>query len=67
MPAVRSAAVVLGPLERERRASSPSGLIDEGSLTAEPLIDEPVASGADSLAGTDSPDDRDRDRKEKPK
>jgi hypothetical protein len=66
-PAVRSAAIILGPLERDRRASSPSGLIDDSGLNAEQVIDEPVTSGGDSLAGPGSPDVRDKDDKDKPK
>ena len=64
-PAGRSVAVVLGPLDRDRRASTPSGLIDEGDLTAEPLIDEPVTSGGDANVWTGSP--QGQDEKGKPK
>ena len=42
-------------------------LIDDSGLNAEQVIDEPVTSGGDSLAGPGSPDVRDRDDKDKPK
>jgi hypothetical protein len=68
-PAVRSSAIVLGPLEQDRRASNPSRLLDEGDLTAEPLIDEPVTSGGDASLWTGTPDDPDKGHgdEEKPK
>jgi hypothetical protein len=58
---------VLGPLSLgQRPAGTPTAVIDTDSLTAEPLIDEPVASGGDSSAWTGAPADRDKDG-EKPK
>jgi hypothetical protein len=54
--AVRSAAVVLGPLALGRLLTDThSDPIDEDSLTAEPLIDEPVTSGGDSTTWTPVP------------
>jgi hypothetical protein len=58
---VRSAAILLGPLALGRLLTDThSDPIDADSLTAEPLIDEPVTSGGDSATWTPAPQPQDK-------
>jgi hypothetical protein len=51
---------VLGTVQPPAPPQPPAGLVDTGSLTAEPLIEEPVAGGGDSSLWSE-PDEDDED------
>jgi hypothetical protein len=55
---------LVGPVGPVDGNSPQQELVDLGALLAEPLIEEPVASGGDSSLWTDAEDDEDEDEEE---